>query len=166
MLERALITGSVLGLCVFPSRVVLKMNTAPSMLCVMPGSATSSRFHTKISGALVETKSCMQGPVTVVIWILIVARDKIRNVVLLGAARVKEDTASGVAGSRGSPSLNESFCSRAFSLGSPSRRGRLSLNGLPAPVAQLATVSFRLSSNVPFLVVPARIPGLTFTGPT
>lgn len=28
----------------------------------------------------------------------------------------------------------------------------------------MATVSFRLSLNVPFLVVPARIPGLTFTG--
>lgn len=53
--------------------------------CVTPGSATSSLFNPKILGALVEMKYRLQGPVAVAVWILVVARDKIRNLVFLGA---------------------------------------------------------------------------------
>lgn len=42
-----------------------------------------------------------QGYVTVFIWILIVARDKIRNFLVSGGGKIKEETASGMAGSRG-----------------------------------------------------------------
>lgn len=49
-----------------------------------------------------EMRHQIQGSVTVLIWILTVAMDKVRNLLVLGAGKFKKETASGIGGSRGS----------------------------------------------------------------